>query len=78
MASALITINEIVSRHGVTYSTVNHYTVIGLLKVVSKRRNVRLYNEADVGRNLKRISELKDKGYPLHLIRKQLNSRPAV
>lgn len=78
MASALITINEIVSRYGVTYSTVNHYTVIGLLKVVSKRRNVRLYNESDVSKNLKRIAELKDKGYPLHLIRKQLHSRPVI
>jgi DNA-binding transcriptional MerR regulator len=72
MANDLITISEIVSQYGVPYSTVNHYTSIGLLTVVSKRRNVRLYNEPEVKKRLKRISELKDKGYPLHLIQKEL------
>jgi len=72
MLKDLITINEIVEKYSIPYSTVNHYTIIGLLKVVSKKRNVRLYDNAEVKKRLKRISELKDKGYPLTLIQKEL------
>ena len=72
MVKELITINEIVERYGIPYSTVNHYTIIGLLKVVSKKRNVRLYNETEVKKRLKKITELKDKGYPLNLIQKEI------
>jgi len=68
----LVTINEIVEAYGIPYSTVNHYTIIGLLKVVSKKRNVRLYDGAEVKKRLKKITELKDKGYPLNLIQKEI------
>lgn len=72
MARDLITINDIVEKYSIPYSTVNHYTIIGLLKVVSKKRNIRLYDESEVGKRLKKISELKDKGYPLNLIQKTI------
>ncbi len=68
----MVTINEIVEAYGIPYSTVNHYTIIGLLKVVSKKRNVRLYDGAEVKKRLKKITELKDKGYPLNLIQKEI------
>jgi DNA-binding transcriptional MerR regulator len=68
----LIPIREIPKKYNISYSTVNYYTIIGLLTVVTKRCNMRLYNEAEVKESLKRISKLKDKGYPLHLIKKEL------
>ena len=68
----MISTKEIVERYGLPYSTVNHYTIIGLLTVEARRRNVRLYDEAKVEEKLTRIMKLKDKGYPLHLIQKEL------
>ena len=68
----MISTKEIVERYGLPYSTVNHYTIIGLLTVEARRRNVRLYDEAEVEEKLTRIMKLKDKGYPLHLIQKEL------
>ena len=72
MTRALITADRIAQKYNVPYSTVNHYTIIGLLKVVNKRKNVRLYDEAEVRHKLKRILELKEKGYPLSLIKSNL------
>lgn len=72
MSKELITINEIIREYSVPYSTVNHYTIIGLLNVVGKKRNIRLYDRGEVRERIKRILELKDKGYPLHLIRNEL------
>ena len=68
----MISTNEIVSKYKIPYSTVNHYTIIGLLTVAGRKKNMRLYNEAEVKERLRRISELRSKGYPLHLIRKEL------
>lgn len=59
-------------RYGITYQTVNHYTNSGLLQVVNKRGNVRMYVQAEVKRRLVKIMQLMDEGYPLRLIRKQL------
>jgi DNA-binding transcriptional MerR regulator len=68
----VISTKDIVEKYGLPYSTVNHYTIIGLLTVEARRRNVRLYDEAEVEKKLTRIVKLKDKGYPLHLIQKEL------
>ncbi len=68
----MISTKEIVEKYGLPYSTVNHYTIIGLLAVEARRRNVRLYDEAEVEEKLTRIMKLRDKGYPLHLIQKKL------
>jgi len=68
----LVSAQEIVRRYGITYQTVNHYTNSGLLQVVNKRGNVRMYDQAAVKRRLVRIMELMDEGYPLRLIRKKL------
>ncbi len=69
----VISTKEIVEKYGIPYSTINHYTIIGLLTVESRRKNTRLYDEAEVKERLARIMELRDKGYPLHLIYKELN-----
>jgi DNA-binding transcriptional MerR regulator len=68
----VISTKEIVKKYGLPYSTVNHYTIIGLLTVEARRRNRRLYDEAEVEEKLTRIMKLRDKGYPLHLIQKEL------
>ena len=68
----MISTNEIVRKYRIPYSTVNHYTIIGLLTVAGRRKNMRLYDEEEVKERLRRISELRSKGYPLDLIRKEL------
>ena len=69
----LVNIRQIVKKYKVSPFTVNHYTDIGLLNVVSKRKNARLYDDTEVRGRLKLIAELKDKGYPLRLIRMELS-----
>lgn len=71
---ALITARDIVEKYELSYQTLNYYTTIGLLSVAKKSSNQRLYDEPETRRRLKRIVELKDGGYPLHLIRRVLSS----
>ncbi len=73
MQKNFISVKEIVKKYRIAYSTVNHYTIIGLLTVADRRKNVRLYDEAELKEKLKRIAELRGKGYPLHLIQQELN-----
>ena len=74
MLKNLISIKEIVKKYHLPYSTVNHYTIVGLLTVVDRRKNIRLYDEAEIKERLRKITELRGKGYPLHLIQKELNT----
>jgi len=74
IAKKQITIKELTHKFNLTPYTINHYTNLGLLKVVSKRRNRRLYNEEDVKYRLAKIAELIAQGYPLQLISKKLNN----
>lgn len=68
----MISIKEIVKKYDIPASTINHYTNIGLLNIGDRKKNTRLYDEIEVKDRLERISELRCKGYPLHLIRKEL------
>lgn len=72
MQKKLISIREIVKKFSIPSSTVNHYTIMGLLPVADRRKNVRLYEEEEVKERLARIAELKSNGYPLQLIHKEL------
>ncbi len=72
MKQGLISAAEIVKRFGITYQAVNHYTNLGLLDVVTKNGNVRMYSRIEVRRRLVRIAELVSEGYSLRLIRKKL------
>ena len=74
MSKNLISIKEIVKKYAIPYSTVNHYTLIGLLNVVDRRKNIRLYDETEIEQKLTKIGELRSKGYPLHLIQQELNN----
>ena len=66
---------DICSQFNLTYHTVNHYTNLGLLKVVVKRKNQRLYDAREVRERLSRIEGLALQGYPLQLISKTLNEQ---
>lgn len=71
-AQKLISAKEIIKRFNVTYQTVNHYTNFGLLHVVIKNGNVRMYDETEARERLMKVSQLISEGYPLRLIRKKL------
>lgn len=68
----LITAKEIVKKFNMPYHTVNYYTAIGLLRVLNKNGNERVYDEEETGYRLQKIGELVKEGYPLNLIRKKL------
>jgi len=72
MNNKLMSAQEITERYRITYQTVNHYTNLGLLHIVTKRGNVRMYDQAEVKQRLAKITQLINEGYPLRLIRKQL------
>ena len=69
----IISATEIVNKYGISYQTVNYYTCLGLLAVVRVKGNKRLYDKEDVEERLKRIDELKKRGYPLKVIRQELS-----
>lgn len=75
MAKGLITVSEIVRKYNIPSSTINHYTIIGLLSVAARKKNMRLYDELQVKQRLTRIVRLRSKGYPLSLIQQELNKR---
>jgi len=77
MQNNFITIKDMSKRFSLTPYTINHYTNLGLLKVVMKSRNKRLYDGNEVTYRLKMISNLIAEGYPLQLIRKRLNKEIA-
>ena len=74
MPGNMITIKQIVSKYNIPSSTINHYTLIGLLTVASRKKNMRLYDEAQVKERLARIAALRSEGYPLNLIQTELNN----
>ena len=73
MVKKLISTKGIAEKYRIPNSTVNHYTTIGLLTVVGRKKNIRLYNDAKVKERLTKIAQLRSKGYPLYLIQKELN-----
>ena len=70
--TAHVSAAQIVKKYGVTYQAVNHYTNLGLLQVVTKNGNVRMYAKHKVKDRLSKISQLVNEGYSLRLIRKKL------
>lgn len=68
----LISATQIVQEFNVTYQAVNHYTNLGLLDVITKNGNARMYDRLKVNDRLAAIVELVNEGYSLRLIRKKL------
>lgn len=65
----MISPREIAKKYNISYQTINYYTNLGLLVVRKKQGNSRLYHNLEVKRALDEITELKNKGYSLKLIR---------
>ena len=74
MKKGLISAKEIATKHSLTYQTINHYTNIGLINVVSKKGNIRLYDGDDTAARLAKITQLINAGLPLRVIRKALDN----
>jgi DNA-binding transcriptional MerR regulator len=68
----MVSVKDIISKHHLSYQTVNHYTNFGLLPVLAKKGNVRFYDKGVIDRRLKMIRQLMEEGYSLYLIRKKL------
>ena len=78
MKQDLISAKKIVQNYNLTYQTVNHYTNFGLINVVSKKGNVRLYDEDEINDRLTRIALLINAELPLRVIRKTLNDELTI
>jgi len=78
MKQNLISAKEIVQKYNLTYQTVNHYTNFGLINVVSKKGNVRLYDGDEINGRLTKITLLINAGLPLRVIRKTLNDELTI
>ena len=73
--NAFISAKQIASKFRISYPTVNHYTNLGFFSIVKRNGNRRLYAESEVRHQLKKIAQLKNEGYPLHLISKMLRKQ---
>ena len=69
MPKSLISTQEIIKKHNLSYQTVNYYTNLGLLSVRKKIGNSRFYSAGEVRRRLEAITKFKNQGYSLKLIR---------
>ena len=67
-----ITARQIGEKFKIPYSTINHYTNLGLFSIVKKSGHKRIYDLKEVKINFEIISKLVHEGYPLHLIRKKI------
>lgn len=67
-----ISANQIIQKYNLSYQTINYYTNLDLLPAVKNKGNKRLYDAEEVHFRLKRIQQLKNEGYPLRLIKKEL------
>lgn len=72
MNDRVISAQGIVKKFNLPYHTVNYYTAIGLLPLLRKEGNQRIYNAGIIKRRLIKILALSREGYPLNLIRKKL------
>ena len=70
----LITSRELVSRHNISYQTLNFYTSLGLLRMHGRIGRRRFYDEDITRQRLEKIIALKQEGYPLRIIGKQLGA----
>ena len=68
----LMSAKEIAKKFGMSYPTLNHYTNLGFFHVVAKQGNQRFYHLGEVKKNFEIITKLKNEGYPLMLIKKNL------
>ncbi|OGW91099.1 MAG: hypothetical protein A3D28_03220 [Omnitrophica bacterium RIFCSPHIGHO2_02_FULL_63_14] len=70
----LLTAKDISKKYKLAYPTINHYTDLGFLSIVKRDGNKRLYSGSEVRDRLNLVSRLVNEGYPLRLIRKQIEA----
>lgn len=75
--AGFVTSKELADAGGVSLSTIQYYTALGLLHSNRRSGNKRLYEAKKSKLLLKEIQRLRQNGYSLALIRKQLNGRGA-
>lgn len=68
-----VSLQEISQSSLISYQTLNYYTSLGLLKSQKRQGNKRLYAVQETQERLKKITELKNQGYPLRIISNILN-----
>jgi len=73
----LITAVEISQKFHISYQLVNYYTNIGLFSICANDGNRRLYDSGKVEAALKKIKDLRSRGYPLRIIRDELLNNSA-
>lgn len=73
--TGLVTLQDLALRAGVGASTLNYYTNLGLIQVADRDGNRRLYQEAEALQQLGEIRRLRREGYPLRIIRNQIQER---
>ena len=73
-ASDTISSQEIVTKYGISYQTLNYYTNLGFLHAITKQGNRRFYRDDEVKKALSTIRHLRSQGFPLRLIGRFLHS----
>lgn len=71
----LISSKELVEKYGISYQTLNFYTNLRLLNVCKRVGYKRLYDEQEIKQRLEKIVKLKEDGYPLRIITKELSKQ---
>ena len=66
-----ISLKEAAAQFNMSKATVNYYTNLGLLDVVRKVGNKRLYDKEEVTRRINMIREFLNKGYTLRVIKNE-------
>ncbi len=78
MTKNLITVEEVAKRFDISTATVNYYTNIGLIQVLQKKKNRRLYDGQDVAKRINEIREKLNMGYTLRLIQREFSQTKGI
>lgn len=70
----LITVDEVAKLFDLSVASVNYYTNIGLINVLEKKKNRRLYDKEDVSRRISKARAMMNMGYTIRLIQRELIS----
>lgn len=67
-----VTLQEISVEVHLSLSALNYYANLGLLRVVDRQGNTRLFSRSEITCRLEEIKRLQREGYPLRMICRQL------
>jgi DNA-binding transcriptional MerR regulator len=71
--NGFLTATQLSKISGESYRTIDFYSNQGLLRVTGRRGRMRLYEEKETLNRIKKIRKLQNSGYPLILIRENLD-----